>query len=73
MNSLRLITQSNQRAQSASRSWQASGSELGFNEWVQSQKELFAVKSEPQEVTLTSTASTSARNAREIIDLTGDL
>ncbi|KAJ7920305.1 hypothetical protein B0H13DRAFT_1867781 [Mycena leptocephala] len=73
MNSLRLITQSNQRAQSASRSWQASGSELGFNEWVQSQKELLAVKSEPQEVTLTSTASTSARNAREIIDLTGDL
>jgi hypothetical protein len=40
MESLRRITESNQRTHSAARLWEASGSPLSLNEWVQQQKEL---------------------------------
>ncbi|KAJ6570316.1 hypothetical protein B0H10DRAFT_1964782 [Mycena sp. CBHHK59/15] len=69
MKCLRRIAQANQRAQSAARSWQASGTDLSFNNWVQVQKEAWAVqsvKSEPKEAMILK-ASTSTG---EVIDLT---
>jgi hypothetical protein len=77
MESLRRITESNQCAHSAARLWEASGSPLSLNEWVQQQKELWAaVKPERGEVTIpvacTSASIPVTQTAQEVIDLTLD-
>jgi hypothetical protein len=77
MESLRRITESNQRAHSAARSWEASGSQLSLKEWVQEQKELWAaVKPETREVTIpvapNSASVLATQTVREVIDLTLD-
>jgi hypothetical protein len=77
MESLRRITESNKRAHSAARSWEASGSQLSLKEWVQEQKELWAaVKPETREVTIpvapNSASVLATQTVREVIDLTLD-
>ncbi|KAJ6624217.1 hypothetical protein B0H10DRAFT_1943406 [Mycena sp. CBHHK59/15] len=67
MNAIRLITESNQCTQSAERSWKVSGTELPFHEWVQVQRELMIIKSEPVE-----TQIMAASKMGGIIDLTLD-
>jgi hypothetical protein len=64
-NALRIITEKNRHTQSAARSWESSGTDLSLNEWIQAQRELSAVKSEPQEPSI-------PQMRREVIDLTWD-
>ncbi|KAJ7189096.1 hypothetical protein C8R46DRAFT_1244561 [Mycena filopes] len=66
---MQTMAKSHRRAGWSLRTWEASGSSLGFEAWLSNQREMeeaLAVKSEPREQRL------SWKGCNEVIDLTGD-